>query len=249
LEEKIMANEYITDPDLLEQLNAPAKKEKDEGYVTDPELLRQLGTPSAVQEMLTAPPTGVENMAVVAAGAARPMAQAYWEGPARGGVRDMASVAENLKNISPEGAAEILKNPYLAAKAYVQGHPWATSIKNIPSNVAGFAGRAAGGVLTAPENLALLPYNMAAYEQEKIRANPSAPEYATNPYAMQYRGEAPTQAAAGAMNQRRAVQQYSTQGNPAPGTPEFQQMQQQYQPSWIDTAMQNFQRYRGVIGQ
>ena len=55
-----------------------------------------------------------------------------------------------------------------------------------------------------------LPYQMAGAEQEKIRANPTAPEYANNPYAMQQRGQAPTQGAAGAMNRRATVanQQY-----------------------------------------
>lgn len=243
-----MANEYITDPDLLEQLNAPAKK--DEGYVTDPELLKQLGTPTATQEMLTVPPTGVENMAAVVAGSARPVVQAYWEGPSRAGVRDIAALAEIAKQVTPEVAAELSKRPYDLAKAYIEGHPWYGSVKSMPGRTLGFAGRAAGGILTAPENLALLPYNMAAYEQEKIRANPNAPEYATNPYAQAYRGEYPTQGAAGAANTRAAIRNMNTAGNPAPGTPQFQQMQQQYQqPSWIDQAMQNFQKYRRVIGQ
>ena len=62
----------------------------------------------------------------------------------------------------------------------------------------------------APENLLTLPYAGAAYEQEKIRANPNAPEYKTTPYAQQYRGEFPTQGAAGAENRRNAIagQQY-----------------------------------------
>ena len=60
-----------------------------------------------------------------------------------------------------------------------------------------------------------VPYQMAAHEMEKIRANPHAPEYANNPYAMQIRGEAPTMGAAGAMNRRRALQQMPSlqQGN------------------------------------
>jgi hypothetical protein len=60
-----------------------------------------------------------------------------------------------------------------------------------------------------------MPYQMAAHEMEKIRANPHAPEYANNPYAMQIRGEAPTMGAAGAMNRRRALQQMPSlqQGN------------------------------------
>jgi len=76
------------------------------------------------------------------------------------------------------------------------------------------AGRSLGGALVqgavAPESSFLLPYQMAAYEQEKIRQNPTAPQYKTNPYAQQFRGEAPTQAAAGAMNTRNALigQQY-----------------------------------------
>lgn len=57
----------------------------------------------------------------------------------------------------------------------------------------------------APESLMMLPYQMAAYEQEKIQQNPNAPGLERNPYAMTVRGEAPTQGVAGAMNQRRAV--------------------------------------------
>jgi hypothetical protein len=62
---------------------------------------------------------------------------------------------------------------------------------------------AAGAV--APENIMMMPYQMAAYEQDKIRANPSAPGLEYNPYAQVQRGEAPTTRAAGAMNQRTAV--------------------------------------------
>jgi len=66
-------------------------------------------------------------------------------------------------------------------------------------------GGAVGGALIQPENLFALPYQGAAYEQAKIRANPTAPEYANNPYAMAQRGVAPTQGAAGAMNRRAAI--------------------------------------------
>ena len=56
----------------------------------------------------------------------------------------------------------------------------------------------------------LAPYQMAAHEQAKIRANPTAPEYANNPYAQTVRGEAATQTQAGAANTRQALigQQY-----------------------------------------
>lgn len=82
-------------------------------------------------------------------------------------------------------------------------------IKGMGSNL-GRAGQFIAEGAIAPENLFSLPYQAAAYEQEKIRENPNAPEYATNPYAQQYRGEAPTQGAAGAQNRRDAIagQQY-----------------------------------------
>jgi hypothetical protein len=80
----------------------------------------------------------------------------------------------------------------------------------IGRNVVGAMGTGLAGAVLSPESAFTAPYQMAAMEQDRIRANPTAPEYATNPYAQQYRGEAPTQGAAGAMNQRRAVvgQQY-----------------------------------------
>ena len=73
------------------------------------------------------------------------------------------------------------------------------------------AGGAMEGLSASPAIAAFsAPYLMAANEQAKIRENPSAPQYANNPYAMQQRGVAPTQGAAGAMNTRATVanQQY-----------------------------------------
>jgi hypothetical protein len=69
---------------------------------------------------------------------------------------------------------------------------------------------ATAGQMAGPAQMLLTPYQMAAYEQEKIRQNPHAPEYANNPYAMHIRGHNLTQAAAGALNQRSALanQQY-----------------------------------------
>jgi hypothetical protein len=71
-------------------------------------------------------------------------------------------------------------------------------------------GTSLGAMAMAPENAIAAPYQMAAYEQEKIRANPTAPEYATNPYAQMTRGEYATQGSAGAANRRSAIagQQY-----------------------------------------
>ena len=70
--------------------------------------------------------------------------------------------------------------------------------------------RGVGSSLVAPESAFLMPYNMAAYEQAKIRANPTAPGLEFNPYAQSYRGEYATQGQAGAANRRRAIagQQY-----------------------------------------
>ena len=70
--------------------------------------------------------------------------------------------------------------------------------------------RGVGSALTAPESMFLAPYNMAAYEQAKIRANPNAPGLQNNPYAQTVRGEQSTQAQAGAANTRQALigQQY-----------------------------------------
>jgi hypothetical protein len=66
-------------------------------------------------------------------------------------------------------------------------------------------GRGLAALAASPESIAMMPYSMAGYEQAKIRANPTAPEYKTNPYAMAVRGEYPTQGAAGAANQRQAL--------------------------------------------
>jgi hypothetical protein len=82
------------------------------------------------------------------------------------------------------------------------------------------AGRFVATGAMAPENLFTLPYQMAAYEQAKIRANPYAPEYATNPYAMSYRSQDTatpiTQRQAGAMNARNAVANVATGYTPNP---------------------------------
>lgn len=178
------------------------------------EAAKNLGQPQqGITQMLTPPPEPSVNAAVAAAGAVRPAAEAYWQGPAKGGVRDAASMANILKQATPEALSELARNPMELAKAYVQGHPWYNAAKNIgsiPARAVGFAGQTAGGMLTAPENLALAPYNLAAYEQEKIRANPQAPGLEYNPYAQQVRGEYPTQGAAAAANRQRAIagQQY-----------------------------------------
>jgi hypothetical protein len=85
--------------------------------------------------------------------------------------------------------------------APVSGAPGQTSLA---------AGRAPVLGTMAAQGMLAAPYLGAAYEQARIRANPNAPEYKDNPYAMMTRGEAATQGQAGAMNTRSALsnQQY-----------------------------------------
>lgn len=92
-------------------------------------------------------------------------------------------------------------------------------LKAAPGAVANGAGRVGGALVRgalAPESAVLMPYQMAAYEQEKIRANPNAAEYAKNPYAQAYRGEYATQRAAGAANARQAVAAQASGYTPNP---------------------------------
>jgi hypothetical protein len=215
------------------------------------------------EQILTPPPEPVDNIAAQAAIAAKPIAQAYWEGPARGGVRDIASLIDIAKQVTPDVAEQLFKRPLDLAKAYFEGHPWYGSVKSAPGRALGFAGRAAGGVLTAPENAVMMPYNMAAYEQAKIRMNPNALEYANNPYAMQLRGEVPNQAPstmvarqagptqniAGAKNQRSAVRNFSTAGNPNISQIQQYQAAPQQAPAWIQQAMDTYNKYARAIGQ
>lgn len=88
----------------------------------------------------------------------------------------------------------------------------ATNVANMARSGAGALGAGARGLgsalvtgAVAPESAFLMPYQMAAYEQDKIRANPNAPGLESNPYAQVQRGEYATTRAAGAANQRSAV--------------------------------------------
>jgi len=151
-------------------------------------------------------------------------------GTAYGAAKSILSYPiDTLKNAAtwtPQSIAEVALHPKIALEQYVTNHPLMSSnasikslskdalnyAKNIGSNLPSARGIGSAMIqgAIAPENLLALPYQMAAYEQEKIRANPTAPEYATNPYAQQYRGEYATQGAAGAANRRNAIasQQY-----------------------------------------
>jgi hypothetical protein len=128
-------------------------------------------------------------------------------------IRDVGNVANILaQNVSSGTAGEFMQNPIKntarLAGAYMAGHPYTQAIGNIASGARNIGGALVTGAV-APESAFMMPYQMAAYEQEKIRANPDAPEYATNPYAMSYRSQGTanpiTQGQAGAQNQRNLV--------------------------------------------
>ena len=117
-------------------------------------------------------------------------------------IRDAAKIGSIIaENVHPGTASEFMKAPFKntakLAGAYVAGHPWTAAAGNV--------GKGLVQGLMAPESLFALPYQMAAYEQEKIRANPNAPGLEYNPYAQTVRGEYATQGQAGAANARRAV--------------------------------------------
>ena len=89
-------------------------------------------------------------------------------------------------------------------------------------------GEALAGAAVLPMALSM-PWMMAAEERKKIDADPWNKQYDNNPYAMSVRsGGKITQGQAAAQNQRNAVKTSSTAGNPMPGTPEFDKLQQQY---------------------
>ena len=181
-------SEYVTDPGLLSQLNETE-------YVSDPELLAKLNG--------SEPSANFGDYASVQSGmsAARPYAQAAYD--LTGGMRDAASIAKNLvTQVSPEGLKEIVTHPVQTAKAYLSGHP------AISQGLRGATMSGAQKVLSplaSPENLFTLPYAMSAYEQDKIRQNPTAPGLEYNPYAQAYRGEAQTPGRAASANQMRAT--------------------------------------------
>lgn len=151
-------------------------------------------------------PQVIENIAAQAPAVASGAARELVGGAATANMRDAVSIGKNATSWTPNALMEVVTHPLETARAYVGGHPWAnTPIKQLAGGIGkNIAGAAAQGLL-APENLMTLPYNMAAYEQAKIRENPNAPGLQSNPYAQVVRGEAATQNRAGAANQMRTV--------------------------------------------
>lgn len=152
-------------------------------------------------------------------------------------------VVKNAVNWTPRSVAEVVTHPLITAKQYILNHPVMNSnatLRTIGNEAANYAknigGRVATGLVqgaVGPESMFAAPYQMSAYEQERIRENPQGPltnqnpftgnqvtvdtlQY--NPYAQMIRGEAATQGQAGAMNTRSALanQQYGP-GDSKPG--------------------------------
>lgn len=162
---------------------------------------------------LTQPePNPADNVAAQAPMAAIRPTVDYLKATNGGLVADAGRIGGILyNNLTPGHVADFLKAPVKntlgVASSYLEGLPFAN--KSI-SQMAPAIGRSIGAGLMGPENMFTAPYNMTAYEQEKIRANPNAPGLQNNPYAQAYRGEYSTQGAAAAANRRQAIgsQQY-----------------------------------------
>ena len=126
-----------------------------------------------------------------------------------------------LQNLAPE--AGVLPKEISNLLSY-----WSntSTLTNVATKL---GGEALAGAAVLPGALSM-PWMMAAEERKKIDADPWNKQYDNNPYAMSVRsGGKITQGQAGAQNARTAVRTQATPANPQPGTPEFAQLQQQYQ--------------------
>jgi hypothetical protein len=125
-----------------------------------------------------------------------------------------------LQNLAPE--AGVLPKEISNLLSYWSNHG---TLTNVATKL---GGEALAGAAVLPGAL-MMPWMMAAEERKKIDADPWNKQYDNNPYAMSVRsGGKITQGQAAAQNQRNAVKTSSTAGNPMPGTPEFDKLQQQY---------------------
>ena len=135
------------------------------------------------------------------------MSQTVKPGVGPGNAADIAKRLYSLKDLSLSGALKDVGQRGLTQSATDLARfvtePLGGRV-TVGQAMTGLPKALAAGAM-APENLFTLPYNMAAYEQAKIRANPNAPGLEFNPYAQTVRGEAATQNRAGAANQMRTV--------------------------------------------
>lgn len=149
-----------------------------------------------------------------AVAAARPAASL-----AAASATDAYKLAKIAGQVTPKIAGEFLSTPIQSTKdlasAYVAGHPYAGRLVNMPfGQMPAAALKGMAGLALAPENILAAPYMMAAYEQEKMKANPQA--YPNQPYAQVLRGEYPTEGAAGRANRRRAIYETPSSYQPTP---------------------------------
>lgn len=195
-----MAMERVT----VEQNGERFTLEVPEG--TTDEQVRQFLSQQQQSKVTQAPPNPTENAMTYGAQAAGSAYNKYLQATGGGIIGDTVKVAKALGQVTPEILGEVAAHPVQYTqdfvKSYAAGLPLAkTPLQQIP----GMALRGIGSAALAPENAFTLPYNMAAYEQAKIRQNPNAPGLEYNPYAQTVRGEASTQGRAGAANQMRTV--------------------------------------------
>ena len=86
--------------------------------------------------------------------------------------------------------------------------------KSVGGAVAGALETGAGALAAVPGGVAALfltPWVASAEERKKIEANPNAPEYKDNPYAMKVRGEVKTEEEGAAKNIKKGMKQYKRQ--------------------------------------
>jgi hypothetical protein len=188
--------------------------------------LQQQTQQQTSQQMTQAPVNPADYATPTAVGTAAGAARPLMGGVATANARDVVNVAKNAASWTPNALMEVVSHPISSAKAYVGGHPLAnTPIKQIAGGIGkNVAGAVAQGLL-GPETMFAAPYQMAAYEMDRIRQDPTRPLTNTNPFtgnqvvqdtlefnpfAQMTRGQAATQGQAGAQNRRGAIagQQY-----------------------------------------
>lgn len=198
-----MAMERVT----VEQNGERFTLEVPEG-TSDADITKFLTQQQSTDGGMTSPPAQPsENAGAYAAQVGAQVAKDYGQATGGGLIGDAARIGKILyNNVTPAAVGSFLEHPVAnslkGASAYLHGLPIAnmTMAKAVPAIGSSIAQGA-----VAPENLMTLPYNMAAYEQAKIRENPNAPGLESNPYAQTVRGEASTQGRAGAANQMKSV--------------------------------------------
>jgi hypothetical protein len=191
-------------------------------------------------------PSVIENAAPTAINAAGRLTGDYLKATNGGIIGDAARIAKILyNNVTPSTVGEFIQKPVSntlnAASAYLRGLPIANAslAQAIPA-----VGKSIAGAVVNPENILMAPYQMAAYEQDKIRANPAAAGLQNNPYAQVQRGEYATQGQAAAANQRQAVTSMPY-GNV---TPEQRNLLDQRRNNQLDMLMR-LQAAKRVLGQ